>query len=178
MKCIKPLFAIGLFGLAAGLGLTSAKAQESRSSHAAIGVSSPSQQVIHGLYLVKISGCNDCHTPGHAQSGGNIPREAWLTGDTVGFRGPWGTTYPANLRLSMMRLTESQWLQSARQPMRPPMPWFALRDMSDDDLRAVYAVVRYLGPVGESRPATLSSAIGGCNMATIPLSVLSLYRLE
>jgi hypothetical protein len=53
----------------------------------------------------------------------------------------------------MQRLSEAQWLQRARQPMRPPMPWFSLRDMSDEDLRAVYAAVRYLGPAGEQAPA-------------------------
>lgn len=152
MKCIKPLFAIGLFGLAAGFGLTSANAQNTHADHAAIGVHGPSPQVIRGLYLVKISGCNDCHTPGYAESGGNTPQAAWLTGSAVGFQGPWGTTYPTNLRLSMLRLSEAQWLQSARQPMRPPMPWFALRDMSDDDLRAVYAAVRFLGTAGEAAP--------------------------
>ncbi|OZB76920.1 MAG: cytochrome c precursor [Thiomonas sp. 14-64-326] len=153
MKCIKPLFAIGLFGMAAGLSFTSAKAQDSHSGHASIGVNRPSPQVIRGLYLVKISGCNDCHTPGYAESGGNTPQKAWMTGSTVGFQGPWGTTYPTNLRLSMQRLSEAQWLQSARRPTRPPMPWFALREMSDADLRAVYAAVRYLGPAGEKAPA-------------------------
>jgi hypothetical protein len=36
---------------------------------------------------------------------------------------------------------------------RPPMPWFALRDMTRDDLRAVYRYIRQLGPVGEPAPA-------------------------
>ena len=27
-----------------------------------------------GRYLMKIAGCNDCHTPGYAQSGGNRAR--------------------------------------------------------------------------------------------------------
>ena len=35
---------------------------------------------------------------------------------------------------------------------RPPMPWYNLRDMSDRDLRAVYAYVRSLGPAGVAVP--------------------------
>jgi hypothetical protein len=33
------------------------------------------------------------------------------------------------------------------------MPWFALRDMSEADLRAFHRFVRSLGPAGEPAPA-------------------------
>ena len=33
------------------------------------------------------------------------------------------------------------------------MPWFALRDMDEDDLRSLYRFVRELGPAGEPAPA-------------------------
>jgi hypothetical protein len=33
------------------------------------------------------------------------------------------------------------------------MPWFAMRDMSDADVRAVYRYIRSLGPKGEPAPA-------------------------
>ena len=109
-----------------------------------------------GRYLVKIAGCNDCHTPGYAPAGGNIPEQMWLTGDKVGWRGPWGTTYPSNLRLYMQSISEEQWVKSAHAAQyRPPMPWFALRDMSTQDLRAIYRFVRHLGPSGEAAPAYL-----------------------
>lgn len=106
-----------------------------------------------GRYLVATAGCNDCHTPGYPQADGNIPETQWLTGSVVGFQGPWGTTYPSNLRLVMNSLSEKQWIQKARSPMRPPMPWFSLRDMSDSDLRAIYHYVRKLGPAGNPAPA-------------------------
>ncbi|MGH8194096.1 MAG: cytochrome C [Woeseiaceae bacterium] len=106
-----------------------------------------------GRYLVKIAGCNDCHTPGYAMMGGNVPENEWLTGDRLGWRGPWGTTYPINLRLYMQDLTEDQWIQVAQTVQsRPPMPWFALHDMSQDDLRAIYRFMRSLGPAGEPAP--------------------------
>jgi mono/diheme cytochrome c family protein len=106
-----------------------------------------------GRYLVQIGGCNDCHTAGYPQSGGQIPMNEWLTGSPVGFKGGWGTSYPSNLRLTVAAITEEQWLPFARAPRRPPMPWFNLRDMSDDDLRAMYRFIRALGPKGELAPA-------------------------
>ena len=105
-----------------------------------------------GRYLVRTAGCNDCHTPGYAQSGGQVREDQWLIGDAVGYQGPWGTTYPINVRLFLQTMTEAQWMQIARSPARPPMPWFALRDMTDEDLRAMYHYVRSLGAGGKPAP--------------------------
>ena len=52
-----------------------------------------------GRYIAQLAGCNDCHTPGYLLNNGDIPESRWLIGDTFGWRGPWGTTYPSNLRL-------------------------------------------------------------------------------
>lgn len=106
-----------------------------------------------GRYLVKIGGCNDCHTPGYAQRAGDVPESQWLIGDRIGWRGPWGTTYPTNLRRFVQGVSAEQWLTIARRPMRPPMPWFALRDMTDEDLAAIYYYLRALGPAGPNAPA-------------------------
>lgn len=107
-----------------------------------------------GRYLVRIAGCNDCHTPGWMQTGGQIPESDWLTGDALGWQGPWGTTYPVNLRLYMQNLGEDEWVNRAHTLRTlPPMPWFALNAMSDDDLRGLYRFIRKLGPKGEPVPA-------------------------
>lgn len=106
-----------------------------------------------GRYLVAISGCNDCHTPSYPEKGGQVPATEWLVGSPVGFQGPWGTTYPSNLRLYVQSLTETQWIARARQPMRPPMPWFSLAAMSDSDLSSIYRFVRDLGAKGAPAPA-------------------------
>ena len=111
--------------------------------------------VDRGRYLVSISGCNDCHTAGYSENGGKTPQSDWLTGLPVGFRGPWGVSYPANLRLTVQSMTETEWLPFARVERLPPMPWFALRDMSDDDLRSVYRFIRTLGPKGERMPVAV-----------------------
>jgi mono/diheme cytochrome c family protein len=113
-------------------------------------------QVERGRYLIRIGGCNDCHTAGYAPTGGKVPEPQWLTGDGLGWSGPWGTTYATNLRLYMQNLTEDQWVKTARTlQTRPPMPWFNVRDMSTRDLRAMYRYVRHLGPAGNPAPAYL-----------------------
>jgi mono/diheme cytochrome c family protein len=110
--------------------------------------------VERGRYLSKIGGCNDCHTPGYLLSEGKTPEKLWLTGDSFGWRGPWGTTYPANLRLFVSSLTEDQWVSTAKSlKARPPMPWFNLNAMEENDLRALYQFIRYLGPDGAPAPA-------------------------
>lgn len=106
-----------------------------------------------GRYVLAISGCNDCHTVGYPEAAGKISESEWLTGNPVGFNGPWGTTYPANLRLTVQTMSEQAWMTRARSPMRPPMPWFSLRDMSDADVRAAYWYIRSLGAKGKAAPA-------------------------
>lgn len=109
-----------------------------------------------GEYLVRVAGCNDCHTEGYAQAGGEVPRSEWLTGSREGFHGPWGTTYPTNLRLRVDGMEEAEWMTySATLRARPLMPDFALRAMHDDDRRALYRFIRSLGPAGEPAPAYL-----------------------
>ena len=110
-------------------------------------------EIARGRYLVTIGGCNDCHTPGYPEQGGAVPESQWLTGVAVGYQGPWGTTYPANLRLVTSRLTEAQWVAHARKERLPPMPWFNLRAMTDADLKAMYAFIRSLGAPGKAVPA-------------------------
>ena len=137
--------------------LLGAKVAEVRSPAVAAAAAKPSGSTVprtveRGRYLVQTSGCNDCHTAGYPEAAGKLPEGQWLTGSAVGFRGPWGTTYPANLRLVLAPMSEAQWLARARSEMRPPMPWFNLRDMTDDDLKAIYHYVRQLGPAGQPAP--------------------------
>ena len=110
--------------------------------------------VDRGRYLIRIAGCNDCHTANYPQAGGKVPEKEWLTGDALGWRGPWGTTYAVNLRLYMQDMTEEQWVKKGRTLMaRPPMPWFNVRDMTASDLRAMNRYIRHLGPAGKPAPA-------------------------
>lgn len=114
------------------------------------------QLVERGKYLVKISGCNDCHTPEYLLSGGKTPQKLWLSGSSFGWKGPWGTTYAPNLRILVEGLTEKAWIEMAKNlKTRPPMPWYVLNEMKDEDLSAIYHFIRSMGAEGEPAPQYL-----------------------
>jgi len=137
---ITGLIAIGLIG-AAGSGWSA----ESANSTA---------MIERGRYLAQLAGCNDCHTPGYLINNGEIPESRWLIGDSFGWRGPWGTTYASNLRLFLKDMSEDAWVETARTlKRRPPMPWYTVNQMHEDDLRALYRFVRSLGEPGNPAPA-------------------------
>jgi mono/diheme cytochrome c family protein len=125
-------------------------------SASADNASTGSNLVARGRYLIQVSGCNDCHTDAYLINNGNIPVDQWLRGSNFGWSGPWGTTYASNLRLFMQHMSEAEWINIAHSlSRRPPMPWFNLNKMHDDDLRAIYHFVRSLGDPGEPAPAYL-----------------------
>jgi mono/diheme cytochrome c family protein len=111
-----------------------------------------SAQAARGRYLMQIAGCNDCHTPGYTASAGRVAETLWLTGDQLGWRGPWGTTYASNLRLLVKDISANQFVKLARGELRPPMPWYNLRAMTDRDVKAIYAYLKHLGPAGQPAP--------------------------
>jgi len=151
MRTIRIVIGAALCVLTAGFAVPAIAAEDKDTGSTS--TESSVEREARGRYLVKIAGCNDCHTAGYAETAGEIPEKDWLTGDRLGWRGPWGTTYPSNLRLYMQQLTEEQWILTARSVrFRPPMPWFTLRDMTDQDLRAIYRFIRWLGPAGEEAP--------------------------
>jgi mono/diheme cytochrome c family protein len=114
------------------------------------------EQLDRGRYMIQIGGCNDCHTPNYGPKNGQVDEKLWLTGDAVGWSGPWGTTYATNLRVLMATMNEQQWVHFARHmEPRPPMPWFNVRAMSDTDLKAIYVFTRSLGSAGGPAPAYL-----------------------
>ena len=50
-------------------------------------------------------------------------------------------------------MSEDGWVKRARSELRPPMPWFNVRDMTESDVRAIYRYLRHLGPAGIDMPA-------------------------
>lgn len=113
-----------------------------------------------GSYLATISGCHDCHTPGYSAGGGKAPREQWLIGDQLGWSGPWGTTYASNLRLRIGTMDLPTWKAYARKVVaRPPMPYWVLNTMSDDDLTALWTFTHSLGAAGAPAPAALPPGV-------------------
>lgn len=112
-----------------------------------------------GQYLTLVGGCNDCHTVNWAESNGRTPPAEQLTGSPVGYRGPWGTTYAANLRSVVQRASEDRWVQILTTADgghgRPPMPWMNTGQMNDHDLRAIYRYIHSLGAAGNPVPRGL-----------------------
>ncbi len=134
--------AAGLIGLAA-------------SNAAAGGVS-----VEEGLRMSIVGGCHDCHTDGYAVSGGRIDPENALRGSAIGFRGLWGTTYPSNLRLTLAKMGEDEFVDYGHSfKTRPPMPWFGVHGMTDDELRSFYRYVKSLGEPGMPAPAYVEPGV-------------------
>ena len=112
------------------------------------------KSVEKGRFLVKKLGCNDCHTAGYLRLKGKVSEKKWLTGDTIGWRGPLGTSYGSNLRLLVNALKEEEWINMAKTlKSRPPMPHPILNAMDNEDLQAIYWFIRYLGPSGNPVPA-------------------------
>lgn len=134
---IKTMLALG-FGLLLSTAALAGNAQTS------------SKSIKHGEFLVGYGGCNDCHTPSWDENSGHASKDVLLTGSGDNFQGPWGTTYPVNLRLYMQKLTLKEWIHNARTTRsRPAMPWWTFRYLSDKDLADMYAYIRSLGPAGK-----------------------------
>jgi mono/diheme cytochrome c family protein len=110
--------------------------------------------VERGLQVSITGGCHDCHTEGYRESEGVIDPAKAMKGSSVGFRGPWGTTYPQNLRNTVRAFDEKTFVQYIKHGlrMRPPMPWYNLRAMDDSDVRSLYLYLSSLGDPGKDAP--------------------------
>lgn len=79
--------------------------------------------VARGLQVSIIGGCHDCHTEGYSESEGKIDPAKALKGSSIGRQGPWGTTYPGNLRLDASDLSEDGFVRILHTlKASPPMP--------------------------------------------------------
>ena len=108
-----------------------------------------------GRYMVVFALCNDCHTAGWLPAG-DVPEDQWLLGNPVGYEGPWGVTFPSNLRLRAQEWTEDQWVETLRtRKALDPMPWIAVNAMSEKDARALYRYARNLGAGGQHMPTPI-----------------------
>ena len=110
--------------------------------------------VERGQYISIIGGCHDCHTEGYSESGGKIdPAKAMKGNASIGWRGPWGVTYAVNLRLFAYLRDEDGFVETMKAlQTQPPMPWYNVRTMQEDDLRSLYQYLMSLGEPGKSVP--------------------------
>ena len=157
-----PIASVGAFAACAASAGSTATNTTPEPSHSTM-TSMSGTPMVHaasdsaaGQYLTVVGGCNACHTVGWAESNGRTAPEQQLTGNPVGYRGPWGTTYPANLRTLVQRASEDRWVQILTTADggrgRPPMPWMNTAQMNDQDLRAMYRYIHSLGAAGNPVP--------------------------
>jgi hypothetical protein len=124
-----------------------------------------------GAYLVGLSDCTGCHNafdqdsqpiPGLAFSGGALLKESWgqvtapnITPDPSGI-----SYYDEDLFVQVMR---TGWV-GARQ-LKPIMPWSFYGNMTDEDLKAIFAYLRALDPivhwVDNTEPPSYCKLCGG-----------------
>ena len=123
-------------------------------SSAAFAADAPSVEL--GKHVSIVGGCHDCHTVGYAESGGKIDPDTALKGNPVGYAGPWGVNYAKNLRLTVSKMSEDDWVKFAKTfEVGPPMPWFNVHELTELESRSLYQYIKSLGDPGEQAPADL-----------------------
>ena len=109
--------------------------------------------VERGRQVSIVGGCNDCHTAGYNESAGKIDPAKALKGTAIGWMGPWGTTYPANILLKVKDMSEDEFVKYAKTfTARPPMPFYNVHAMDESDLRSLYLYIKSLGDPGDPMP--------------------------
>jgi mono/diheme cytochrome c family protein len=96
-----------------------------------------------------------------------LPPGPWIaviSGDLTAWSGPWGISYGTNLTpdetTGMGIWTEEMFIKALKtgrhmgtsRPILPPMPWETFRNMSDEDLAAIYAYLRTIPPIKNRVP--------------------------
>jgi len=88
--------------------------------------------------------------------------------DLTEWVGPWGVSFAANLTpdpTGIGNWTEDQFIYALRngtakgipgsRPILPPMPWEMIRNMTDDEMKAVFAYLKSIKPIDNLVPAPL-----------------------
>lgn len=149
--------------------------------------------VERGRYLVRITGCHDCHSPkvqgmtpnlelalsgrpASTQLPSDTKTEVHASPDLTAWTGPWGYSVASNLTPDPAtgigtRYNEASFISTMRTgkkpngtPIMPPMPSDVYQNMTDDDLKAIFAYLRTVKPIrnpvlaGLKLPATAKPA--------------------
>jgi mono/diheme cytochrome c family protein len=179
-----PMNRLSLFG--AGV-MAAAALTVSTSAYAQGGAAG---QVERGRYLVQITGCHDCHSPKiegmtpdlkRSLSGrpGTTPLPTAAKGevhaslDLTAWQGPWGSSVASNLTPDPAtgigtRYNEASFITTMRAGKKPngtmilpPMPSDVYKNMTDDDLKAIFAYLRTI-------PAIRNAVYAGITPAPAP----------
>jgi mono/diheme cytochrome c family protein len=99
-----------------------------------------------------------------APPAGKGPWIATASADLTAWSGPWGISYAFNLtpdeNTGIGSWHEETFVKALRtgrhmgvaRPILPPMPWQMYRNLTDDDLRAIYAYLRTIEPIRNRVP--------------------------
>lgn len=86
------------------------------------------------------------------------------SGTNTAYVGPWGVTYAINLtpdqNTGLGIWTQDQFVKAIKtgkhfgvsRPILPPMPWQSYSNMTDEDLKAIYAYLRSVPPISNHVP--------------------------
>lgn len=79
--------------------------------------------------------------------------------------GPWGISYASNLTSDQTGIgswQESNFITAIREgkfkgiptsrPLMPPMPWMAYKNLTDDELKAIFAFLKSTKPINNAVP--------------------------
>jgi mono/diheme cytochrome c family protein len=132
--------------------------------------------VERGRYLVRITGCHDCHSPKVKGMTPDLDRslsgrpsttplpspskdEVHASADLTAWQGPWGYSVASNLTPEPTtgigtRYNEASFIATMRTgkkpngtPIMPPMPSEVYQNMTDDDLKSIFAYLRTIKPI-------------------------------
>ena len=160
-------------GIGTGAALAAAMALASGDPAAA---QANNAQVERGRYLVTITGCHDCHSPKVAGMTPDLTRslsgrpattalpaatksEVHASLDLTAWQGPWGYSVASNLTPDAAtglgtKYTEASFIATMRTGKKPngtgilpPMPSEVYQNMTDDDLKAIFAYLKTIKPI-------------------------------
>ncbi len=112
----------------------------------------PSDHVKYGQYLVAVGGCGDCHTP---QERGQ-PVAGFQYSGGARMRGPWGDVSTANITPDASGISyydEALFIEVMRtgyvkaRELNSIMPFGAFKNLTDEDLKAMFVYLRTVKPV-------------------------------
>ncbi len=95
---------------------------------------------------------------------------ATATSDLTAWAGPWGISFAANLTPDATGLggwTAQQFIQTMRtgrhvgvgRALLPPMPWFDVAVLTDQDLKALFAYLQSLRPISNQVPQPIAPKV-------------------
>ncbi len=96
---------------------------------------------------------------------------ALMAPDLTAAVGPWGISYAANItpdETGLGNWKEENFIRSIREgkskglagsrTLLPPMPWFVYKNMTDQDLKAIFAYLKTIKPVNNAVPNPVALA--------------------